>query len=151
MSSAHSGALLSRHTCISSDRSRGTSLRRLRCSVSGSMVLFFLVSSASHLAAFVGATGGSYGARISTSPGSRTQPSSSATVLSAASWLPGLPQTCEDDFDCNDGKANYPLQCIDFVIARMCADPDDFMQKQEGLTTPAYVPLPVPVDKAPWD
>mmetsp|Transcript_3113 Transcript_3113/g.7012 ORF Transcript_3113/g.7012 Transcript_3113/m.7012 type:complete len:161 (+) Transcript_3113:97-579(+) len=64
-----------------------------------------------------------------------------------ASWLPALPQTCSDDFECNDGKANFPLQCCEVMMMRFCCEPDDFMPATDR---PAYVPIPVPVD-TPYD
>jgi len=64
-----------------------------------------------------------------------------------ASWLPSIPKSCEDDFECNDGKANYPLQCCELpLIGTFCCEPDQF-QGQPGTEMPAYVPLPVPVDE----
>jgi len=71
--------------------------------------------------------------------------STSSTVLAAASLMPGLPQTCENDFDCNGGNANFPLQCLDLVVTKICIDPSDF---QPGGTSRdvAYVPLPVRID-----
>mmetsp|Transcript_115102 Transcript_115102/g.289620 ORF Transcript_115102/g.289620 Transcript_115102/m.289620 type:complete len:407 (+) Transcript_115102:54-1274(+) len=65
------------------------------------------------------------------------------------SWLPSMPQTCEDDFECNDGKANYPLQCCELpIVGKFCCEVDDFDPSQ-GLRLPAYVPLPVPTEE-PW-
>jgi len=71
--------------------------------------------------------------------------SASRSVLAAASLMPGLPQTCENDFDCNGGNANFPLQCLDVVVTKICVDPSDF---QPGSTPQdlAYVPLPVRVE-----
>mmetsp|Transcript_18723 Transcript_18723/g.51423 ORF Transcript_18723/g.51423 Transcript_18723/m.51423 type:complete len:174 (-) Transcript_18723:119-640(-) len=83
--------------------------------------------------------------------GAASQSKASPVALSALSWLPNMPQTCEDDFECNDGKANFPLQCIDFVFARICVDPDDFQQAPQTSATPAYVPIPVPVEENPWN
>mmetsp|Transcript_23938 Transcript_23938/g.55254 ORF Transcript_23938/g.55254 Transcript_23938/m.55254 type:complete len:154 (+) Transcript_23938:89-550(+) len=60
-----------------------------------------------------------------------------------ASWLPALPQTCSDDYECNDGKANFPLQCCEVMMMKFCCEPDDFMPTPNR---PAFVPIPVPVD-----
>jgi hypothetical protein len=62
-----------------------------------------------------------------------------------AGWM-GMPQMgCEDDFECNDGKANYPLQCCSLpLVGNFCCEPDDFEPATE---MPAYVPLPVPIDE----
>merc|ERR1712079_457582 len=39
-----------------------------------------------------------------------------------------LPQACEDDFECNDGAANFPLQCCDMpLLGKWCCEPDDFI------------------------
>lgn len=63
------------------------------------------------------------------------------------SWFPSWPQGCEDDFECNDGKANFPLQCCELpIIGKFCCEPDDF---RPNARLPAYVPLPVPVEE-PW-
>lgn len=59
-----------------------------------------------------------------------------------------LPSPCEDDFECNNGTANYPLQCLlphecnpnlpsMFGMGRFCCDPD--------LLEPARQLLRVPV------
>lgn len=67
-------------------------------------------------------------------------------AVAAGSWMPSLPHGCEDDFECNDGKANFPLQCCELpVLGKFCCQPDDF---EPTPSTPAYVPLPVPTD--PW-
>eukprot|EP00929_Paragymnodinium_shiwhaense_P108872 TRINITY_DN75220_c0_g1_i1.p1 TRINITY_DN75220_c0_g1~~TRINITY_DN75220_c0_g1_i1.p1 ORF type:complete len:391 (+),score=61.97 TRINITY_DN75220_c0_g1_i1:115-1287(+) len=58
-----------------------------------------------------------------------------------------LPQTCDDDFECNDGKANFPLQCCDVpILGKFCCQPDDY---EPAPTQPAYVPIPVPVEDPP--
>lgn len=58
-----------------------------------------------------------------------------------------LPQTCEDDYECNDGKANYPLRCCEFpFVGNICCEPDDYAPTDN----PAWSPLPVPVDEEPW-
>jgi len=68
---------------------------------------------------------------------------------SSGSWLPFLPQGCEDDFECNDGKANFPLQCCELpILGKFCCEPDDF---EPTMWEPAYVPLPVPVERSPWE
>lgn len=67
-------------------------------------------------------------------------------VRSARNVLPFLPKGfgCEDDFECNDGKANFPLQCCELpIIGKFCCEPDNAVPVSR---TPAYVPLPVPVD-----
>lgn len=71
-----------------------------------------------------------------------------ATVRRAGHGLLGfLPQGCEDDFECNDGKANFPLQCCEVpLLGSFCCEPDNYTPVQQ---TPAYVPLPVPVED-PW-
>jgi len=64
----------------------------------------------------------------------------------SAAWSPSLPQTCEDDFDCNDGRANFPMQCCELpILGRFCCEPDEVQRMPQD---PAYVPLPVPSD--PW-
>mmetsp|Transcript_39476 Transcript_39476/g.91253 ORF Transcript_39476/g.91253 Transcript_39476/m.91253 type:complete len:358 (+) Transcript_39476:73-1146(+) len=72
--------------------------------------------------------------------------SRSGPARNAGGWLPGLPQGCEDDFECNDGKANFPLQCCEMpLLGKFCCEPpDDFAQGVPDI--PAYLPLPVPVD-----
>lgn len=62
----------------------------------------------------------------------------------SGNWFPGLPQGCEDDFECNDGKANFPLQCCELpLLGKFCCEPSDYEPVPQN---PAYVPLPVPVD-----
>lgn len=59
----------------------------------------------------------------------------------------GFPQTCEDDFECNDGRANFPKQCCEFpLLGNFCCEPDDGYEPMRE--DPAYVPIPVPAD--PW-
>jgi len=66
----------------------------------------------------------------------------------AVGWLPSLPQSCEDDFECNDGKANFPLQCCELpILGNFCCKPDDFQPTSQN---PAFVPLPVPAEE-PWE
>mmetsp|Transcript_34332 Transcript_34332/g.55431 ORF Transcript_34332/g.55431 Transcript_34332/m.55431 type:complete len:127 (+) Transcript_34332:2-382(+) len=36
-----------------------------------------------------------------------------------------LPKQCKEDYDCNEGGYNWPLRCMDFVVAKICVDPDD--------------------------
>eukprot|EP00416_Gambierdiscus_australes_P033860 CAMPEP_0171096822 /NCGR_PEP_ID=MMETSP0766_2-20121228/46031_1 /TAXON_ID=439317 /ORGANISM="Gambierdiscus australes, Strain CAWD 149" /LENGTH=169 /DNA_ID=CAMNT_0011555893 /DNA_START=51 /DNA_END=560 /DNA_ORIENTATION=+ len=99
--------------------------------------------------------------RSSSAPGTLTALAAGATASAASqgglaeqpvarragSWLPSLPQTCEDDYECNDGKANFPLQCCELpVMGKFCCEPDDF---QPVPSTPAFVPLPVP-SQEPW-
>jgi len=56
-----------------------------------------------------------------------------------------LPQACEDDFECNDGAANFPLQCCEMpLIGSWCCEPDDFVPVPQR---PAWVPIPVPADE----
>jgi hypothetical protein len=45
---------------------------------------------------------------------------------------------CEDDYECNGGKANFPLRCLDVAVAKMCVDPDDFLRPSS--TEAAYEP-----------
>eukprot|EP00287_Rhodomonas_sp_CCMP768_P017175 CAMPEP_0202812388 /NCGR_PEP_ID=MMETSP1389-20130828/4049_1 /ASSEMBLY_ACC=CAM_ASM_000865 /TAXON_ID=302021 /ORGANISM="Rhodomonas sp., Strain CCMP768" /LENGTH=172 /DNA_ID=CAMNT_0049483771 /DNA_START=18 /DNA_END=536 /DNA_ORIENTATION=+ len=35
-------------------------------------------------------------------------------------------KTCETDYDCNSGGRNYPLRCVNFVVANFCVDSDDW-------------------------
>jgi hypothetical protein len=56
-----------------------------------------------------------------------------------------MPQFCEDDFECNDGKANFPLQCIDIFVGKVCMDPPDFEPVQTRLD-PNYERLLVPIE-----
>eukprot|EP00929_Paragymnodinium_shiwhaense_P056694 TRINITY_DN28381_c0_g1_i1.p1 TRINITY_DN28381_c0_g1~~TRINITY_DN28381_c0_g1_i1.p1 ORF type:complete len:236 (+),score=20.85 TRINITY_DN28381_c0_g1_i1:271-978(+) len=71
---------------------------------------------------------------------------SSKTGRAALPLTAALPQFCEDDFECNDGKANFPLQCCKFpVLGNICCEPDDFETKPSQ--DPAYVPLPVPAQE----
>jgi hypothetical protein len=74
----------------------------------------------------------------------------SLAALSGVSWMPSMPQTCEDDFECNGGKANFPLQCLDVLVAKICVDPDDFQQSSQTSPELAYVPLPVRADDSRW-
>eukprot|EP00442_Polarella_glacialis_P035942 CAMPEP_0115089680 /NCGR_PEP_ID=MMETSP0227-20121206/24873_1 /TAXON_ID=89957 /ORGANISM="Polarella glacialis, Strain CCMP 1383" /LENGTH=395 /DNA_ID=CAMNT_0002480471 /DNA_START=41 /DNA_END=1228 /DNA_ORIENTATION=- len=62
-----------------------------------------------------------------------------------ASW--SLPQSCEDDFECNGGRANFPLQCCEFpVVGNFCCQPPD--EFRPSTRDPAYVPLPVPITES---
>lgn len=71
------------------------------------------------------------------------------TERNAVGWLPSMPQGCEDDFECNDGKANFPLQCCELpIIGKFCCEPDDQWAKPLP-RTPAYVPIPVRTDDWP--
>eukprot|EP00408_Alexandrium_pacificum_P041448 CAMPEP_0171246468 /NCGR_PEP_ID=MMETSP0790-20130122/47969_1 /TAXON_ID=2925 /ORGANISM="Alexandrium catenella, Strain OF101" /LENGTH=175 /DNA_ID=CAMNT_0011713795 /DNA_START=116 /DNA_END=644 /DNA_ORIENTATION=- len=82
-----------------------------------------------------------------TAQGSQQRSRTPATSL-AASWLPSLPQTCEDDYECNDGKANFPLQCCELpLLGKFCCEPDDFRPAPSSL---APVLLPVPVEDDSW-
>lgn len=68
-------------------------------------------------------------------------------VFGETAWSPSLPTPCEDDFECNDGRANFPLQCCEVpILGSFCCEPEDFLATPEP--EPAYVPLPVPVDEA---
>lgn len=59
-----------------------------------------------------------------------------------------LPQACEDDFECNDGAANFPMRCCEMpLLGKWCCEPDDFMPVPQS---PAWVPIPVPVDDDAW-
>mmetsp|Transcript_29214 Transcript_29214/g.57205 ORF Transcript_29214/g.57205 Transcript_29214/m.57205 type:complete len:155 (-) Transcript_29214:215-679(-) len=71
----------------------------------------------------------------------------SQTVMAALSWMPSMPQICDDSFDCNDGKANFPLQCLDLAFIKVCVDPDDFDQSAAVSGEPAYVPIPVRAER----
>jgi len=68
-------------------------------------------------------------------------------AMAAVSWMPSMPQTCDDDFDCNEGKANFPLQCLDMELLKVCVDPDDF--ERSGSRELAYVPIPVKAEDDP--
>lgn len=73
-------------------------------------------------------------------------------VAALSGWLPGMPESCEDDFECNDGKANFPLQCCELpVMGKFCCEPPDDIEQNGGIRVPAWVPIPVPVDEAPWE
>eukprot|EP00419_Tripos_fusus_P037583 CAMPEP_0172777904 /NCGR_PEP_ID=MMETSP1074-20121228/201639_1 /TAXON_ID=2916 /ORGANISM="Ceratium fusus, Strain PA161109" /LENGTH=156 /DNA_ID=CAMNT_0013614833 /DNA_START=69 /DNA_END=539 /DNA_ORIENTATION=- len=72
------------------------------------------------------------------------------TAMAALSWMPSMPQTCNDDFDCNEGRANFPLQCLDMVFLKVCIDPDDFQKSTAGSGELAYVPIPVQVEDNPY-
>eukprot|EP00438_Fugacium_kawagutii_P034933 Skav206394 [mRNA] locus=scaffold834:675425:676784:- [translate_table: standard] len=77
---------------------------------------------------------------------SSSPPRREGSTATAAGWALGLPQGCEDDFECNDGKANFPLQCCELpVLGKFCCEPPDDSQGVRN-EMPAYVPLPVPVD-----
>jgi len=59
-----------------------------------------------------------------------------------------LPQSCEDDFECNGGTANFPLQCCELpLLGKFCCKPPDD-DVQPNSKDPAWLPLPVPSD--PW-
>ena len=68
----------------------------------------------------------------------------SVSSLAALGWLSDMPQMCEDDYECNGGKANFPLRCLDVVMAKVCVDPDDFLRPSS--TEAAYEPLVVRPD-----
>eukprot|EP00419_Tripos_fusus_P064080 CAMPEP_0172929886 /NCGR_PEP_ID=MMETSP1075-20121228/218710_1 /TAXON_ID=2916 /ORGANISM="Ceratium fusus, Strain PA161109" /LENGTH=209 /DNA_ID=CAMNT_0013791191 /DNA_START=69 /DNA_END=698 /DNA_ORIENTATION=- len=72
------------------------------------------------------------------------------SAMAALSWMPSMPQTCNDDFDCNEGRANFPLQCLDMVFLKVCIDPDDFERSTAGSGELAYVPIPVQVEDNPY-
>merc|ERR1719323_1995874 len=62
-----------------------------------------------------------------------------------SAWSPGLPRGCEDDYECNDGRANFPLQCCELpLLGNFCCEPGELAPPPQS---PAYVPLPVPVEK----
>lgn len=93
---------------------------------------------------------GSMSRFVGTTPVSARRPGDSAPrsapARSAGSLLPFLPKGfgCEDDFECNDGKANFPLQCCELpILGKYCCEPPD---AEPVSRTPAYVPIPVPVD-----
>lgn len=69
------------------------------------------------------------------------------SAMAALSWMPSMPQTCDDDFDCNGGRANFPLQCFDMVVLKVCVDPDDFERSRSREL--AYVPIPVRAEDGP--
>lgn len=69
------------------------------------------------------------------------------TASSSFAFDWSLPQSCEDDFECNGGRANFPLKCCEIpVIGNYCCSPpdDEPLQRRD----PIYVPIPVPID--PW-
>lgn len=79
--------------------------------------------------------------------GSTGSTTSTGSTARAAGFSFGLPQGCEDDFECNDGKANFPLQCCEMpLLGKFCCEPPDFTEGGVRNEMPAYVPLPVPVD-----
>eukprot|EP00438_Fugacium_kawagutii_P012838 Skav200130 [mRNA] locus=scaffold4172:99507:100508:+ [translate_table: standard] len=60
---------------------------------------------------------------------------------SKASWP--VPASCEDDFDCNDGRANFPLQCCELpLLGKFCCKPPD--DPSPDSKDPSWLPLPVP-------
>ncbi|CAJ1421349.1 unnamed protein product [Effrenium voratum] len=65
-------------------------------------------------------------------------------------WMPSMPESCEDDFDCNGGAANFPLQCCELpLIGKFCCKPpDDDPAPNSRDPDLAWVPLPVPNE--PW-
>mmetsp|Transcript_62343 Transcript_62343/g.201014 ORF Transcript_62343/g.201014 Transcript_62343/m.201014 type:complete len:324 (-) Transcript_62343:762-1733(-) len=68
----------------------------------------------------------------------------SAMTSRVSAWSPSLPQSCEDDFECNEGRANFPLQCCELpLLGNFCCEPGEPAPQQQR---PAYVPLPVPLD-----
>uniref|UniRef100_A0A7S0FXX4 Uncharacterized protein n=1 Tax=Pyrodinium bahamense TaxID=73915 RepID=A0A7S0FXX4_9DINO len=67
-------------------------------------------------------------------------------LFAGVGWVPSLPQGCEDDYECNDGRANFPLQCCEVpFLGKFCCEPGDGMAVSQN---PAFVPLPVPVEDA---
>mmetsp|Transcript_38020 Transcript_38020/g.79649 ORF Transcript_38020/g.79649 Transcript_38020/m.79649 type:complete len:275 (-) Transcript_38020:225-1049(-) len=62
-------------------------------------------------------------------------------------FLKKLPKQCKEDYDCNPGGYNFPLRCVDFVIARFCVDPDDWRGGGLGALAwdPSLAPEPIPV------
>ena len=61
---------------------------------------------------------------------------------SGSSWP--VPESCEDDFDCNDGRANFPLQCCELpLLGKFCCKPPDGDPSPDA-RDPAWLPLPVP-------
>lgn len=79
-------------------------------------------------------------------PNMMPQSTQEDTLRPVAAWIPSLPQTCEDDFECNGGRANFPLHCCEVpLLGNFCCEPKDFEPSPQD---PAYVPLPVPSD--PW-
>jgi len=84
---------------------------------------------------------GQFAGVATTSATSRPQ-----SAMAALSWMPSMPQTCDDDFDCNGGRANFPLQCLDMVFLKVCVDPDDFERSTAASGELAYVPIPVQAD-----
>mmetsp|Transcript_62832 Transcript_62832/g.130633 ORF Transcript_62832/g.130633 Transcript_62832/m.130633 type:complete len:172 (-) Transcript_62832:263-778(-) len=55
-------------------------------------------------------------------------------------------KTCETDYDCNPAGRNYPLRCVNFVVANFCVDSDDWTGGN-GIRewTPQLAPEPIPV------
>ncbi|CAE7790713.1 fetA [Symbiodinium sp. KB8] len=70
-----------------------------------------------------------------------------ASTISRAAKAKGqewpIPQSCEDDFECNGGTANFPLQCCELPLLGKfcCKPPDDDVQRNSK--DPAWLPLPV--------
>ena len=52
----------------------------------------------------------------------RREAPSRGRALRAGGWP--LPQSCEDDFECNGGRANFPLQCCELpLLGKFCCAP----------------------------
>eukprot|EP00931_Biecheleriopsis_adriatica_P115324 TRINITY_DN91130_c0_g1_i1.p1 TRINITY_DN91130_c0_g1~~TRINITY_DN91130_c0_g1_i1.p1 ORF type:complete len:174 (+),score=27.19 TRINITY_DN91130_c0_g1_i1:69-524(+) len=151
MAHARSSKSSPARACLSTYRAAGTRLQRPRWLITGVFLLAAMASMSAFVAGRPASLSGRPVSRTSDVEKIRNLPVNAAKTALAASWMPSMPQTCEDDFECNDGKANYPLQCIDFIFARICADPEDFMKKQEFSEAPAYVPIPVEIEKSPWE
>uniref|UniRef100_A0A7S2BF97 Uncharacterized protein n=1 Tax=Alexandrium andersonii TaxID=327968 RepID=A0A7S2BF97_9DINO len=82
----------------------------------------------------------------STAASPRPNVDAEVALAAGARWLPGLPEGCEDDFECNEGRANFPLQCCELpLVGKFCCEPGETASVPE---TPAWVPLPVPVNDA---
>lgn len=67
-------------------------------------------------------------------------------AMAALGLTQSMPQICDDDFDCNGGKANFPFRCLDMLLTKICVNPDDFEKNTPTSAEPAYVPIPVEAD-----
>lgn len=75
--------------------------------------------------------------------GQPVTPEAPAVTRQAGSNWP-VPESCEDDFDCNGGRANFPLQCCELpLLGKFCCKPPDGETSPDS-KDPAWLPLPVP-------
>jgi hypothetical protein len=103
----------------------------------------------------------------STNMGQGEQPMAKFGGPRLQAFMKKLPKQCKEDYDCNPGIArhgdgtaracrltigcaggyNFPLRCMDFIIARFCVDPDDWRNGGLGALAwdPSLAPEPIPV------